>query len=222
MRVPWTWGNRLFDQALNDALWAERHRVRGVVVDLGCGMKPYQKWLGAEAGRWIGVDLPSSWSGRPRADVFASAGAVPLRSAIADCVISTQVIEHMRRPGELFAEASRLLRPGGTLLVSAPQAQWLHEEPHDYYRFTKYGLSELARVAGLQPVEVRNLGGAIALMGYLVSTHVPMLGARERSTWWHARRIIQAAVQLVADPLDRWFHVPEDPIGNLLIAERPR
>lgn len=218
--VPWTWGTALFDRALHNALWAERDRVKGDVVDLGCGMQPYRGWLGGNARRWTGLDLPQTWSGRARADVFASAGAAPLRDASADCVISTQVIEHMPRPRELFAEARRLLRPGGTLLVSAPQAQWLHEEPHDYWRFTKYGMMELAREAGLETVRVVPLGGALALMGWMISTHVPTLGARERSLWWHTRRAIQAVVQVCANAADKAMFVPGDPIGNLLVAER--
>ena len=220
VKIPYTWGTRLYDQALADALWSERERVKGLVVDLGCGMKPYQRWLGAGATRWVGLDLPSSVSGRPAADAFASVAAAPLRSGLADCVISTQVIEHLPRPWELFAEARRLLRPGGSLLVSAPQAQWLHEEPHDYFRYTKYGLAELARSAGLEPVRVLPFGGALALVGFLMATHVPMLGARERSPWWQVRRGRQAAIQWTAERLDRWFYAPNDTMGNLLVAER--
>jgi len=220
--IPYTWGNRLYDQALCDSLWAERARVRGVVVDLGCGMKPYQSWLGAGADRWLGFDLPSSVSGKPRADAFATGTDVPLRDGAADCVLSTQVIEHVPRPFEVVAEAARLLKPGGSLLLSAPQAQWLHEEPHDYFRYTKYGLMELARTAGLTPLSVVPFGGAIALIGFLLSSHVPMLGAKERSPWWHVRRSIQAVIQWCAERLDRLFHVPSDTMGNLLIAEKPR
>jgi SAM-dependent methyltransferase len=222
VRVPWTWGTRLYDQALCDALWSERARVRGVVVDLGCGMKPYQAWLGQDAVRWIGVDLPASASGRPVADAFASGAALPLRSGLADCVLSTQVIEHVPRPWDVFAETARVLKPGGFALVTAPQAQWLHEEPHDYYRYTRYGLMELARQAGLTPLHVVPFGGAIALIGFLTATHVPTLGARERSPWWHARRGLQALIQWCADLLDRGLYVPEDTMGNMLVAEKPR
>lgn len=222
VRIPYTWHARLYDQALCDALWAERARVRGVVVDLGCGMKPYQSWLGFAADRWLGFDLPASASGKPRADAFATGTAVPLRDGMADCVLSTQVIEHVPRPFEVVAEAARLLKPGGSLLLSAPQAQWLHEEPHDYFRYTKYGLMELARSAGLTPRQVVPFGGAIALIGFLITSHVPMFGARERSPWWHVRRGIQAVIQWCAERLDRALYVPSDTMGNLLIAEKPR
>lgn len=220
--VPYTWGTRIFDQALCEALWAERGRVHGIVVDLGCGMKPYQSWLGSGAQRWLGFDLPSSVSGRPMADAFATATDVPLRTGIADCVISTQVIEHVPNPWAVVAEAARLLKPGGCLMLSAPQSQWLHEEPHDYFRYTKYGLMELARRAGLTTVSVVPIGGAIALVGFQLSAHVPMLGAARGSTWWHLRRGIQAVIQWCAERLDRVLHAPADTMANLLVAEKPR
>lgn len=219
--IPWTWGTKIYDQALNDALWSERARVRGTVVDLGCGGKPYQPLLGSAATRWLGFDLPSPVSGRPKADAFASGAAIPLRDGVADCVLSTQVIEHVPRPWDVFAESARLLRPGGSLIVTAPQAQWLHEEPHDYYRYTKYGLMELARQAGLEPVRVVPFGGALALIGFLVSIHVPMLGAAERSLWWNVRRSLQAAIQWTATLADRAVYVPGDTVGNMLVAEKP-
>ncbi len=221
VRVPYRWGTQIYDQRLYDALWSERARIRGVVVDLGCGMKPYQPWLGGAATRWLGVDRPASVSGTPKADAFADAGAVPLRGGIADCVISTQVIEHVPRPWEVFAEAARLMRPGASLIVTAPQAQWLHEEPHDYYRYTKYGLMELARQAGLEPVRVVPFGGAIALVGFLVSSHVPMFGFAEGSLWMHVQRTIQAAIQWSAGNLDRLITIRGDTVGNMLVATKP-
>ncbi len=218
--IPWTWGLKLFDQAVCEALWAERARVRGTVVDIGCGMQPYRPWLGT-ADRWYGCDLKRSASGRPTADLFASAYAVPIREASADCVLSTQVIEHLAHPWELFGEARRILRPGGSLLVSAPQAEFLHEEPHDYFRYTRYGLSQLATDAGLVPVRVIPFGGAVALVGFLLSAHLPMMGAPEGSLWQRLRHGLQAALQWCADAADRRFYAASNTMGNLLVAERP-
>ncbi len=220
IHIPWTWGTRIHEQMLADTLWSERERVRGLVIDLGCGMKPYAEWLGRPGRRWIGLDLPSSFTGKPKADAFSFADATPIRSGVADCVISTQVVEHVPRPWAVFAEAARMLKPGGSFIVTAPQSQWLHEEPHDYYRYTKYGLMELAKQAGLTPVRVAPIGGAFALLGFQMSAHVPMFGAREGSPWWHLRRWIQAAVQWTATRLDSALFVPEDPMGNMLVAEK--
>ena len=220
VHIPYTWHTQLYDRALCDALWSERARVRGIVVDVGCGRKPYQPWLGTNATRWLGFDLPAPWSGRPAADAFASGSALPLADGAADCVLSTQVIEHVPDPWAVLREAARILRPGGALLLTAPQAQWLHEEPHDYFRYTKYGLARLAEEAGLTPVRVVPFGGALALLGFLATAHVPTLGAREGSPWWHVRRGIQAAIQWTAERMDRAFYAPGDTAGNLLVAEK--
>lgn len=218
--IPYTWGTQIYDQALCDALWSERARVRGTVVDLGCGMKPYQAWLGRGAQRWIGFDLPASASGRPKADAFAFGHTMPMRDASADCVLSTQVIEHVPNPWQVFEEMARVLRPGGAAIVTAPQAQWLHEEPHDYYRYTKYGLMELARRAGLEPVRVVPFGGAIAHLGFFLSSHVPGLGAPRGSLRLRAMNALQAFIQWSAGHLDRAVPVRGDTVGNMLVAEK--
>ena len=220
VRIPYTWHTQLYDRALCDALWSERSRFRGIVVDVGCGRKPYQQWLGTEVTRWLGFDLPAPVSGRPAADAFASGSRLPLRDGMADCVLSTQVIEHVSTPWAVFHEAARILRPGGSLVLTAPQAQWLHEEPHDYFRYTKYGLMSLARDAGLTPLRVVPLGGAIALIGFLVTAHVPTLGARDGSPWWHVRRTLQAIIQWTSERGDRIMYAPGDTAGNMLVAEK--
>jgi len=62
-------------------------------------------------------------------------------------------------PGVALAELHRVMRPGALLYVTVPQAWGLHYEPHDYYRYTKYGISHLLREAGFEVAEVRQMGG---------------------------------------------------------------
>ena len=67
------------------------------------------------------------------------------RDGAFDAVLFTQVLEHVPEPARVLAELHRILRPGGTLYLTAPLVWELHELPHDYYRYTSEGLAPPAR-----------------------------------------------------------------------------
>lgn len=173
--LPWSWGSKIADQLILDALVSVSALFVGSVLDVGCGMKPYQQHLGARAAKWMGIDFQATASGPSRADVFGSAIELPFKTDSFDVVLSTQVLEHVPEPGTLIREAHRVLRPGGHMVLTAPQTNPLHEEPHDYFRFTCYGLRHLAELCGLEVLETRPLGGAIATVGQMVIWHMSWL-----------------------------------------------
>src|SRR5262245_24762555 len=172
MNVPWSWGSKISEQLLRDGLASVKSLFVGNILDVGCGMKPYQRLLGGDADRWIGIDFETTASGRSAANVFGSAFQLPFREAEFDTVLTTQVLEHVTTPDALIREGSRLLKPGGHLVLTAPQTNPLHEEPHDYYRYTCHGLKALTEQCGLQVLEVRPLGGAIATVGQMIVWHL--------------------------------------------------
>jgi SAM-dependent methyltransferase len=59
---------------------------------------------------------------------------------------------------------ARTLKPGGRLLVAAPHEWEVHQAPHDYFRFTRYGLEYLLDGAGLEVIEIRAAGGYFRLL----------------------------------------------------------
>jgi SAM-dependent methyltransferase len=71
----------------------------------------------------------------------------------------TEVMEHVPKPARALEEIHRVLRAGGLLYLTVPQAWGLHYEPHDYYRYTKYGISHLLEEAGFQTLQVCQMGG---------------------------------------------------------------
>ncbi len=159
-------------------------------------------------------------SGKPTTAVYGSAEALPVKSGSVDAVLCTQVIEHLPHPWLFFDEAARVIRPGGSLIVSAPHAQWLHEEPHDYYRFTKHGLNRLAEDSGFKIIKIEPIGGAIALVGFLTGTHIPTFGKSEGHLWIGLRTLMQRIINGITRRLDRLFYSPTDTLGNVLVAER--
>jgi len=168
--------SKISQQLLHDALVNLPETCQGKLLDLGCGMKPYQPLLGARVQRWFGLDFESTHAGHSKADAYGSALKLPFKSASFDVVLCTQVLEHVTRPRKLFREVARVLKPQGLLILTVPQTTPLHEEPEDYYRFTCYGLKLLAERADLAVLQVTPVGGAIATVGQMVLWHCNFLG----------------------------------------------
>ncbi len=214
------------EQLIWDGLDSLKCLFCGTVLDLGCGMKPYQRMLGSHVDRWMGLDFANTPSGRSAANVFGTALDLPFGSARFDTILSTQVLEHVPRPQGLLREVHRVLKPGGHLILTAPQTNHLHEEPRDYFRYTCYGLKFLTEQAGLDVLEIRPLGGAIATIGQMIVWHlnwvrrIPLLGST-------ISKCANATVAWIALKLDRVSPVygggaMKDTLNWLLVARRPK
>lgn len=62
-----------------------------------------------------------------------------------DVVFCLEVLEHVQNPFKAVSEIYRILKPGGLIIGSVPFIFPIHDEPHDYFRFTRYGISYLFR-----------------------------------------------------------------------------
>lgn len=144
------------------AVWEMiRRYAGGVLVDIGCGKKPYAAMTRGMVERHIGVDFPDTSHGLTDVDVVASAYHTTLADRMADTVLCTTVLEHLEQPQDAIDEMLRILKPGGYVLLSAPLFWHLHEEPRDFFRYTKHGLRHLLETSGFEVVEVNPLSGFI-------------------------------------------------------------
>ena len=130
----------------------------------------------------------------------------------------TEVLEHLEEPGRGLAEAHRLLRPGGGIILTTPLVWPLHEEPRDFYRFTPYGLRHLLGRAGFEAIEVRPLSGQW--------TTLAMLGARglrpyRRGALRPLLDAFLAARQALAIRLDEVDFRPELSWNHVAVARKP-
>jgi SAM-dependent methyltransferase len=127
------------------------------VLDIGCGQKPYAD-LFADC-EYIGLNH-SADDADP--DIVGTAISLPIASDSIDLAFCTQVLEHVPEPALLLSECHRVLKPGRYLVMTAPFYWPLHEEPHDYFRFTKHGLKLLSERAGFEAIELWPDGGDYA------------------------------------------------------------
>jgi SAM-dependent methyltransferase len=77
--------------------------------------------------------------------VIGDAQALGLRDASFPVILCTEVLEHLPEPQRAIDEMFRVLEPGGTLVLTTRFLFPIHDAPHDYFRFTKYGLRHLLR-----------------------------------------------------------------------------
>lgn len=146
--------------------WAAKTFAKGNLVDLGCGIKPYEKIFSKYIESYYGVDFQptanSSYKELTRADLFADCSDTRLEKESFDTVLSTQVMEHVVSAKEFLDECFRLLKKDGIGIFTVPFVWQLHSEPYDYFRFTKYAIEKLFRAAGFEIVELKNCEGAYA------------------------------------------------------------
>ena len=77
--------------------------------------------------------------------IIGDVQALGIRDASVDVVLCTEVLEHVPDPQRAIDEMYRVLVPGGQLLLTTRFLFPIHDAPHDYFRFTKYGLRHLLR-----------------------------------------------------------------------------
>ncbi|MCC6457427.1 MAG: methyltransferase domain-containing protein [Caldilineaceae bacterium] len=145
-----------------------RRHARGKFIDLGCGTAPFWSDVVGQVERYHGVDL---W---PRSDKVTFAGDIQrLEMVPDDCydsAICIEVLEHLPEPGRAVATIRRILKPGGVVVISVPHLSRLHDLPHDYFRFTEYGLRYLLGQAGMEVISIQPKGGLLTFLAHQLST----------------------------------------------------
>jgi len=196
----------------------------GTIVDLGCGTRPFEADMLRHAKEYIGLDWGNTQHGT-HADVIADLNrSLPIADATADHVVTFDVIEHVAEPAMMLREAARILRNGGTLMLSAPFQWWIHEEPWDYQRFTRHGLDYQLRKAGFSDIQITPTSGfwSMWLLKLNYQLHRLIRGPRPLRVllrvllipiWW--------INQNIAPWLDKVWPEERETAGYFLTARKP-
>jgi SAM-dependent methyltransferase len=214
--VPWERG-----PILDFIAGAARSVPQGApVLDVGAGDAPYAELFAHT--QYVTLDWEGSLhAGAKTAAITASADAMPLQDASFDIVLLTQVLEHVLRPADVLREIARVLHPGGRLFATVPFVWELHEEPHDYWRFTHYALDALLDDAGFGEREIEPRSDSMSTLAQLMTNiawslrgddaHGPAVQASD------ALRELAGEVARLA-PLDRRGLLP---LGYTITARLP-
>lgn len=142
--------------------------LSGRLIDIGCGCKPLQSLTERYVCEHVGLEHQETMHDRSGVDLFGTAYAIPVENASFDSAICTAVLEHLEEPELALRECHRVLKPGGVAIYTVPFIWHLHEEPRDFYRFSKYGLDYLFKKVGFELIEIKALSGFWVTFGQLL------------------------------------------------------
>jgi len=138
--------------------------LRGDLYDLGCGEAPHKDYFLSFVDTYTGVD----WSRTlhdSKADVVSDLNVrIDLEDEVADSIISLSVMEHLSEPQVFLNESFRILRAGSFMVLQVPWQWWIHEAPHDYFRYSPYALRHMFAKAGFADVEVEAQTGFFTMI----------------------------------------------------------
>jgi SAM-dependent methyltransferase len=189
-----SFGNR---RLILEALKRELGSFCGVVLDVGCGHKPYRSLLLSPASRasdYIGVDLPGNPYSAP--DLEWDGVTLPRADGSVDSVLLTEVLEHCPDPAHVLGEVYRVLRPGGFLFLTVPFIWPIHTVPNDEYRYTPFSLERLLAGADFVDPRIAATGGRDAVLGVVLG-----LWAGRMPTASRLERAIQRGLSIALWPL---------------------
>jgi SAM-dependent methyltransferase len=189
-----SFGNRRLILA---ALQASLPHFSGVVLDVGCGHKPYKNLVLSSPSRaehYIGLDLPDNIYGTP--DLKWNGKKIPLEEDATDSVLLTEVLEHCPNPLEVLMEVRRVLKPGGFLFLTVPFIWPIHTVPHDEYRYTPFALRRIIEQAGFPNPKIEATGGRHAVLALTLG-----LWVRRRPINSRGHVVVRAILSLVLWPV---------------------
>jgi SAM-dependent methyltransferase len=222
--------------------------ARGRLLDVGCGDKPYLEIFEQYVSQYLGVEHEASFrhtasSTRARGpDVFYDGKRLPFADGEFDTVLSVQTLEHTPQPQALLREMARVLHPDGLLLLTAPFSFRLHEEPHDYFRYSPHGLRVLCEEAGLVVERCEAMGNLWSLLGHKINSYLALNLARAgglaqeldklghestqsaRPRFWLMPLVAASmtSVSVIAKILDRVAPDDSESLGFVIVARHRR
>ena len=212
-------------------LRTELSACRGRVLDVGAGQSPWRSLL--NEAQYVGIDVEGAGEfgmQRKQDIIYYDGKTIPFADSSFDHVLCVEVLEHVPEPALLLAEMARALRYDGTLVLTVPWSARLHHLPHDYGRFTRYGLASLLGQAGFTQIRIDERGNDVAAVANkLVVMALRLLRPQRvrQIVWTWPLAVIVAPVAMtfvVAAQLSMLWRLGsrDDPLGYGVVAVKGR
>jgi SAM-dependent methyltransferase len=132
-----------------------RKFAKGSILEIGCGNLSYRKYIKSKNYKTLDINP------KVKPDFCEDIHKTKIPSNSFDTIIMIETLEHLYNPFKAIEQAHRILKQGGYVIATTPFIYPYHGEPHDYYRYTKYGLMEIfKKFQKIKITEYGNVFGA--------------------------------------------------------------
>ncbi len=151
---------------------SESNHIQGRTLDIGCGEKPYAHLFSCT--EYIGIDIETTekYHEKHKTDLFYNGVDLPFENNSFDSIVCFEVLEHVFEPEKIVNEMFRVLKPGGSILLTTPFIWNEHEIPYDYGRYSYFGLKDLFTKNGFIISKQKRILSGFALIITLTSLYV--------------------------------------------------
>ena len=164
--------------------------VNGRLLDMGCGKAPLYGYYRNYCTEVTLADWPESLHQNQCIDIVCDLNRpLPFKDNEFDTILLSDVLEHLYEPIQLWEEMYRILSPHGKVLLNTPFFYWLHEIPHDYYRYTEHILQYMAESTGFRIIELDSFGGGPVIILDILSKMFSINKKGGRLTQWGIQKI---------------------------------
>jgi SAM-dependent methyltransferase len=183
-------------------------QLQGKLLDFGCGRKPYRNLFTVD--EYIGVDIEVTGHnhGLSEIDVYYDGKTIPFADGTFDTVFCSEVFEHLFNLNEILPELRRVLKDGGTMLVTVPFCWNEHEVPYDFGRYTSFGIKHVMEKEGFEVLAFRKSG------------HFARVNFQLIALYWYS--LFTTKSKLFNYICSMLLIVPVNVIGSLLLLVLPK
>jgi SAM-dependent methyltransferase len=158
--------------ALNETL----PKLKGNLLDIGCGKMPYKNYIieNSKTVNYVGLDIENAleYDSKIKPNFTWDGKTIPFENNTFECAIGTEVLEHCPNPEIVLKEVLRVLKPGGCFFFTVPFLWNLHEVPNDEYRYTPFSLERHLIYSGFNNIEINATGGWHASLAQMLGLWV--------------------------------------------------
>lgn len=152
-----------------------------ILLDISAGFGRNKDFFAHAQYVAIDLEVAADWD-FSNLDLVGNSLNLPIKDNSVDVIINSSSLEHYDNPFAAFHQFARILKPGGSLYLDVPFSYLEHQIPHDYFRYSRYGLASLCKKNGLDVINIQpDCGAALNAVRMLTETLTSMAAVMDEN-----------------------------------------